>query len=159
LISPPLLQNPDALVQPYLVIRENFINRLYDQKVGYWQPDLQGMDHLSQKELGSVLTYYLELSEEQLAKAIEKMVNNGDHELAARMVTGALKQYPDSKELARLKAKTFLRLKEKYQEFNPFKFIIYSELIRNETPQLEYSHTYAGSTTKKSEESERGFSK
>ena len=138
LIPPSLFQNPDVQVQPYLVIRENFINRLYDQEVGYWQPDLQGMDHLSQKELSSVLTYYLELSEEQLAKAIEKMVNNGDHELAARTVTGALTQYPDSKELAGLKEKTFMKLKEKYQEFNPFKFIIYSELIRNETPQLEY---------------------
>jgi hypothetical protein len=148
LIPPALLQNPGALAQPYLVIRENFINRVYDQKVGYWQPDLQGMDHLSQKELASVLTYYLELSEKELAKAIEKMVSNGDHELAARMLTGALAQYPDSKELARLKEKTFLKLKEKYQEFNPFKFIIYSELIGSETPQLEYSNKGVRSTTR-----------
>ncbi len=138
LIPPPLFKNPDVQL-PYLILRENFINRLYDQKVGYWQPDLQGMDHLSQKELRSVFIYYLELSEKELAKAVEKMVNNGDYEIAARIVIGALTQYPDSKKLGILKEKTFLKLKEKYQEFNPFKFIIYSEIIRNETPQLESS--------------------
>jgi hypothetical protein len=30
----------------------------------------------------------------------------------------------------------FLKLKEKYQGINPFKFIIYSERIGHETPQL-----------------------
>ena len=137
LIPPLLLQSPGMQAQPYLVIRENLINRLYDQEIGYWQPDRQGMDHLSEKELSSVLTYYLGLSEKQLEKAIKNMVKNGDHELAARTVTAALVQYPESKELARLRENTFLKLREKYQEFNPFKFIIYSEVIGHETPQLK----------------------
>jgi hypothetical protein len=32
---------------------------------------------------------------------------------------------------------TYLKLMEKYQEFNPFKFIIYSGQIRAKLPQLE----------------------
>jgi hypothetical protein len=31
---------------------------------------------------------------------------------------------------------TYLKLMEKYQEFDPFKFIIYSGRIGNETPQM-----------------------
>ena len=134
---PPFIhQNPEVQL-PFLVMRENVINRLYDQNAGHWQPDLQGIDHLSQEEFGSLLTRYLELSEQELANAIEKMLSSGDHELAARTTTWALTQYPSNKKLQELKEIAFLKLKEKYQEFNPFKFIIYSQSIHHETPQLQ----------------------
>lgn len=83
------------------------------------------------------MTRYLDLSEQDLADSIEKMLESGDHELAARTSTWALTQYPSDKRLQALKETAFLKLKEKYQEFNPFKFIIYSESIRNQTPQLQ----------------------
>ena len=137
LMPPFIYQNPDVQL-PFLVMRENVINRLYDQNIGYWQPDLQGMDHLSQEEFGSLLTRYLELSEQELASAIEKMLSSGDHELGARTTTWALTQYPSSEKLQELKELAFLKLKEKYQEFNPFKFIIYSQSIHHETPQLQH---------------------
>ncbi len=136
-LMPPFThQNPDVQL-PFLVMRENVINRLYDQNVGYWQPDLQGMDHLSQEDFGSLLTRYFELSEQELANAIEKMLSSGDHELGARTTTWALTQHPSNKKLQDLKELAFLKLKEKYQEFNPFKFIIYSQSIHHETPQLQ----------------------
>ena len=54
-LMPPFIhQNPDVQL-PFLVMRENVINRLYDQNVCYWQPDLQGMDHLSQEDFGFVI--------------------------------------------------------------------------------------------------------
>jgi hypothetical protein len=120
-------------------MRENVINRTYDQNVGYWQPDLQGMDHLSQEEFGSLLTHYLELSEQQLVSVIEKMLKSGDHALAARTTTWALTQYPSSAKLQELRKIAFLKQKEKYQELNPFKFIIYSESIEHGTPQLQHA--------------------
>jgi glyoxylase-like metal-dependent hydrolase (beta-lactamase superfamily II) len=131
-----LYQNPEVQL-PFLVLRENVINRLYDQHIGYWQPGREGMDTLSTKELGALLTHYLELSEQDLADAIEKMLANGDHELAARITTWALTQYPSDHEFQALKEHVFLKLKEKNQDFNPFKFIIYSESIHHETPQLQ----------------------
>lgn len=88
LIPPSMRQYPQTQL-PYLVMRENLINRAYDQHAGYWQLDLQGMDHLSQAELGSLLTHYLGLSDTQLA-----------------------------------------------QELSPFKFVVYSDVIRHETPML-----------------------
>ncbi|MCI0591116.1 MAG: MBL fold metallo-hydrolase [Gammaproteobacteria bacterium] len=136
-LMPPFVhQNPEVQL-PFLIMRENVINRIYDQNVGYWQPDLQGMDHLSQEEFGSLLTRYLELSEQELARAIEKMLSSGDYELGARTTTWALTQYPFNEKLQELKKIAFLKLKEKYQEFNPFKFIIYSQSIHHETPQLQ----------------------
>ena len=136
-LMPPFIHQNSDVQLPFLVMRENVINRLYDQNIGYWQPDLQGMDHLSQEEFGSLLTRYLELSEQELASAIEKMLSSGDHELGARTTTWALTQYPSNKKLQELKELAFLKLKEKYQEFNPFKFIIYSQSIHHETPQLQ----------------------
>ncbi len=65
------------------------------------------------------------------------MLSSGDHELGARTTTWALTQYPSNKKLQELKELAFLKLKEKYQEFNPFKFIIYSQSIHHETPQLQ----------------------
>jgi glyoxylase-like metal-dependent hydrolase (beta-lactamase superfamily II) len=135
LIPPTLLQQPETHLQ-FLVLRENFINRIYDQHVGYWQWDLTGMDHLTQKEYGALLTHYFGLSEKNIISAIEKMMQSGDYELALKTSTWALTQY-DSSEIKALREQTFLKLKEKYQFANPFKFFIYSELAGNETPQLD----------------------
>jgi glyoxylase-like metal-dependent hydrolase (beta-lactamase superfamily II) len=136
-LTPPSIHEHPEVQLPFLVMRENVINRVYDQNIGYWQPDLQGMDHLSREEFGSLLTRYLDLSDEELADAIEKMLSSGDHELAARTVTWALARHPSSEKLQALKQTAFLKLMEKFQEFNPFKFIIYSQSIHHETPQLE----------------------
>ncbi|MGH8487612.1 MAG: MBL fold metallo-hydrolase [Gammaproteobacteria bacterium] len=118
-LMPPFIHQNSDVQLPFLVMRENVINRLYDQNIGYWQPDLQGMDHLSQEEFGSLLTRYFELSEQELASAIEKMLSRGDHELGARTTTWALTQYPSNKKLQELKALAFLKLKEKYQSSIP----------------------------------------
>jgi len=71
-----------------------------------------------------------------MISAIEKMVQSGDYELALKASTWALTQY-DSSEINALRKQTFLKLKEKYQFTNPFKFLIYSEMAGDETPQLD----------------------
>ncbi len=42
LVPPALLAGDPPTHQPYLLLRENAINRAYDQRVDYWQTDLQG---------------------------------------------------------------------------------------------------------------------
>jgi hypothetical protein len=59
------------------------VSKLWRQNVGYWQPDLQGLDHLSQTDRGSILIDYLGVSERQLVKTIERMIADGKYELAA----------------------------------------------------------------------------
>ena len=51
----------------------------------------------------------------------------------------ALTQYPSSAKLQELRKIAFLKQKEKYQELNPFKVIIYSESIQHGTPQLQHA--------------------
>jgi len=126
LIPPGLLAGDPGAHQPYLIMRENVINRLYDQNVGYWQPDLQGVDHLSRADRGSLLVDYLGVTEGQVAKATERMIADGKYELAAATLEWTKGRFPASKPLQDAERLTYLKLMEKFQNFNPFKFIIYS---------------------------------
>jgi len=68
--------NQPDVYQPYLILREHVIDRLYDQNVGYWQPDLQGMEHLTVADRAELFVDYLGLSERELVKAVEHMVTD-----------------------------------------------------------------------------------
>jgi glyoxylase-like metal-dependent hydrolase (beta-lactamase superfamily II) len=149
LIPPGLLAgDPDAHL-PYLVTREHVINRLYDQHVGYWQPDLQGVDYLSGTDRGSILIDYLGVSERQLVKATARMIADGKYELAATTLDWTKGRFAGSTSLAAVERRTYLKLMEKYQEFDPFKFIIYSGRISTETPPMEskQQHPRVGTAT------------
>ena len=117
-------------------MRENVINRIYDQNVGYWQPDLQGVDYLSRADRGSILIDYLGVSERQLVNAIERMIADGKYELAATTLEWTKDRFAGSKPLDEVTRLTYLKLMEKYQEFNPFKFIIYSGKIGAQVSQM-----------------------
>ena len=137
LIPPGLLAgNPDTYL-PYFLLRESVINRLYDQNVGYWQPDLQGVDYVSRADQGAILVDYLDVSERQLVKATERMIADGKYELAATTLAWTKDRFAASKSLAEVERLTYLKLMEKYQEFNPFKFIIYSAKIDAQTPRMD----------------------
>jgi len=132
LIPPRLLTDHPATHLAYLVLRENVINRLYDQSVGYWQTDLAGMDYVSRADRGSALVDYLGLSDRELAAAAERMIRDGKHELAAQLVDAARERLPQSAELARVHRLAYLKLKEKYADSNPFKFIVYNSRLGDE---------------------------
>jgi glyoxylase-like metal-dependent hydrolase (beta-lactamase superfamily II) len=135
LIPAGLLTDPLAQI-PYLLIRENLINRVFDQHVGYWQPNLEGVDHLGRSDQGQVLVDYLGLSERQLARAVQRMIADGKHELAASVVEATRGRYPERGEMAAAGRLAYLKLMEKYQEFNPFKFIIYADKAGEQVPPM-----------------------
>jgi hypothetical protein len=137
LIPPGLLAGDPDVHQPYIIMRENVINRIYDQNVGYWQPDLQGVDYISRADRGSILIDYLGVSERQLVKAIERMIADGKYELAAATLEWTKGRFAGSRSLDDVTRLTYLKLMEKYQEFNPFKFIIYSGQIGAQVPQMD----------------------
>jgi glyoxylase-like metal-dependent hydrolase (beta-lactamase superfamily II) len=137
LIPPTLPSGQTAVHLAYFVMRENVINRLWDQQVGYWQADLQGMDYLTRADRGSALADYLGLSEQQLATAVYKMIADGKHELAADTYENAKARYPAGGVLEQAGRTAYFKLMDKYQEFSPFKFIIYSGQIKHATPQIE----------------------
>jgi glyoxylase-like metal-dependent hydrolase (beta-lactamase superfamily II) len=136
LIPPGLLAGEPGAHLPYLVMRENVINRVFHQTVGYWQPDLQGMDILGRSDRGSMLVDYLGVTESQLSRGVERMIADGKYELAANALDWARGRYPDSGRLESMERLAYLKLMEKYQEFSPFKFIIYSGKGGLDVPQL-----------------------
>jgi len=70
LIPPSLLGDRPDVYQPHLILREHVIDRLYDLNVGYWQPDLQGLDHLGRADRAELLVDYLGVSEKQLVRTV-----------------------------------------------------------------------------------------
>jgi glyoxylase-like metal-dependent hydrolase (beta-lactamase superfamily II) len=136
LIPPGLLEDGAPTEFAYLVLRENVINRLYDQNVGYWQPDLEGMDYVGDADRGSMLVDYLAVSEKQLADAVDRMIADGRPELAASALRWAKNRFPGSEALDRSERLAYLKLMEKYQEFNPFKLIVYAGQIGMQLPQM-----------------------
>src|SRR5262249_36145033 len=122
--------------QAYLIMREHVIDRLYDQNVGYWQADLQGLNHLTRADRAELLVDYLGLSERQVVRAIERLATDGKYELAASLVESAGGRFEASTSFAKAKRLVYLKLMEKNQNSDPFKFIIYSGRIGEQTPQM-----------------------
>jgi len=136
LIPAGLLNDQPEVYQPYLILREHVIDRLYDQNVGYWQPDLQGLEHLTRADHAELLVDYLGVSERQLVKTVERLTADGKYELAASLLESSGDRFERSASVANAKRLVYLKLMEKHQNTDPFKFIIYSGKIREQTPQM-----------------------
>jgi glyoxylase-like metal-dependent hydrolase (beta-lactamase superfamily II) len=136
LIPPGLLGGREDVYQPYLILREHVIDRLYDQNVGYWQPDLQGLDHLGSSDRAELMVDYLGISEKQLVRTLERLAADGKYELAAALLESCGSRFEHSDSVAKAKRLVYLKLMEKNQNTDPFKFIIYSAKIGEQTPQM-----------------------
>jgi glyoxylase-like metal-dependent hydrolase (beta-lactamase superfamily II) len=136
LIPPDLLANQPDAYQPYFILREHVIDRIYDQNVGYWEANLQGLAHLGRKDRAELFVNYLGLSEAQIVKAAEHLSADGKYEMAADLIESAEAKFPRSDYLKRAKRFAYLKLMEKNQNTDPFKFIIYSAKIGEQTPQI-----------------------
>jgi glyoxylase-like metal-dependent hydrolase (beta-lactamase superfamily II) len=145
LIPPTLSRSTSEVDLAYLLIRENMINRLFQQNSGYWQNGLQGMDALTSADYGTALTHYFGLTDKQIASAAQSMVDDGKHELAVATVRWAQTRFPHSAPLETARQAAYLKLMEKYQEFNPFKFIVYGSEINRHLRQMNESGTAQGS--------------
>ena len=136
LIPPGLLHNQPNVYQPYLILREHVIDRLYDQNVGYWQADLEGLEHLTAADRAELLIDYLGLSEGQIVRAVDRLVADGKYEAAASLLESSANRFEHSASVANAKRLVYLKLMEKHQNTDPFKFIIYSARIGEQTPQM-----------------------
>jgi glyoxylase-like metal-dependent hydrolase (beta-lactamase superfamily II) len=137
-LTPPTLEHSGSAVHlAFLVFREHMINRLFDQHSGYWQNGLQGLDTLSDADHGAALVDYLGVGESQVVAAVERMVADGRHELAGSVLRRAQTRLPASDRLRSAQRVVYLKLMEKYQEFDPFKFILYAGQIEQSTAQMD----------------------
>ena len=136
LIPATLLSGTPEAYLPYLLLREHVIDRVYDQSVGYWQVDLQGLDHLGRADRGELLVNYLNLSEGQLLHAVTRLTADGKYELAASFLDSFRDRFAHSEAVARAERLVYLKLMEQYQNTDPFKFIIYSSRAREQVAQM-----------------------
>ncbi len=135
LIPPHLLTGNPQVHLPYLVMREHVIDRLYDQNVGYWKANLEGLDHITRADRAELVDY-LGLSERQFTHAVERLNADGKYELAASLIDSSADRFEHSDSLARARQLTYLKLMERYQNTDPFKFILYSAKADEQTPQM-----------------------
>jgi glyoxylase-like metal-dependent hydrolase (beta-lactamase superfamily II) len=140
LIPPDLLANQPDAYQPYYILREHVIDRIYDQNVGYWEANLQGLAHPGRLDRAELLVDYLGLSEAQIVKAADRLAADGRYAMAAELIESAEAEFPASDSLKRAKQLVYLKLIEKNQNTDPFKFIIYSGRIGEQTPQINVEH-------------------
>jgi glyoxylase-like metal-dependent hydrolase (beta-lactamase superfamily II) len=125
---PAVLRDHPAAVLPYLVIRDHFTERLYHQRTGYWQPDGRGLEPATAAEHAAALDLLAGGREEQFAAAAATLIAQGDHALALEIIQPGLLRHPASTALAGQRRTALHRLMERYQQLDPFKFLIYAEL-------------------------------
>jgi glyoxylase-like metal-dependent hydrolase (beta-lactamase superfamily II) len=117
---------PDAVV-PYVVMREGLVKRVHRQHTGYWQPDGEGIEHLSADDWAAALDLLAGGNAAAHAHTIRTLLDRGDLAMALRLADSALATHDDA-DIADLRQQTLTRLMERHQGLNPFKFLIYSEL-------------------------------
>jgi glyoxylase-like metal-dependent hydrolase (beta-lactamase superfamily II) len=125
---PEVLRDHPAAVAPFLVTREHFLQRLYHQHSGYWQPDGQGMEPVGAAERAAALDLLAGGSPDRFAGTVRTLLAQRDAALALEIAAAGLARHPGHAGLADLRQQALYRLMERYQLQDPFRFLIYAEL-------------------------------
>jgi glyoxylase-like metal-dependent hydrolase (beta-lactamase superfamily II) len=131
-----LREHPRAVI-PYLVMRDNFVKRVYHQSTGYWKPDGEGMEVVAPAEWAAALDVLGGHREDAFVRSVRVLLDGGDDALALKLVQLGLARYPSSEALSTLRRRALDGLRARHQQLNPFKFIIYSEWAGTELPPVE----------------------
>jgi glyoxylase-like metal-dependent hydrolase (beta-lactamase superfamily II) len=124
---PGSLRATPAAVQPYLVVRDMFVQRVYSEHGGQWQVNGDGMDHFTRSEWAAAIDLIGGGSDAAFAHAVDELERRGDATLALHIADLGLVRYPGSAVLQRGRARALKTLRELYSQTDPFRFIIYSE--------------------------------
>lgn len=130
-----LALQPGAVV-PFLLMRDNVIARLYQQRTGYWKPDGEGMEVYTRTEQAAAFDLIGGGRDTAFARAAGSLNERGDYGMALRVADLGLAAHPRSAPLAGQKQRALEGLRARYQ-FNPFKFLIYSEMAHDEVPEVK----------------------
>jgi glyoxylase-like metal-dependent hydrolase (beta-lactamase superfamily II) len=131
-----LREHPGAAL-PYLIMRDNFVKRVYHQRSGYWKPDGEGIETLAPKEWAAALNLLAGERESAFVRSVQTLLGQGDDALALKLADLGLVSYPASEALPGLRRQALDRLRARHQNLNPFKFIVYSEWAGAGLPPVE----------------------
>jgi Bacterial transcriptional activator domain len=118
-----VLREHPAAVGPYLATRDHFVQRLYHQHSGYWQPDGQGLEPIDPADRAAALDLLADGRPEPFAAAAHVLLDQRDPALALEITTAGLARHPDARELAELRQQALYRLMERHQLQDPFRFL------------------------------------
>ena len=127
-VLPEVLREHPAAVPAYLAICDHFVQRLYQQHSGYWQPDGQGLEPVAATDRAPALDLLAGGRPEPFASAARTLLAQRDPALALEIASAGLAVHPDARELAQLRHQALYRLMERHQLQDPFRFLIYAEL-------------------------------
>jgi glyoxylase-like metal-dependent hydrolase (beta-lactamase superfamily II) len=127
-VLPAALREHPVAVVPYLAMSEHFVQRLYQQHSGYWQPDGQGLEPVAPAERAAALDLLAGGRPEQFAAAARTLLAQRDAALALEIASAGLTRHPEHADLADLRTQALYRLMERHQIQDPFRFLIYGEL-------------------------------
>ena len=125
---PASLESHPSSVVPFLLMRDNLIQRVYHQRTGYWKPDGEGVEQFAPGEWAAALDLLAAGKERAFARSATSLLNQGNAALALKLIELGQQSHPSSRSLPRLRRQALDRLRERYQQLHPFKFILYSEL-------------------------------
>ncbi|MFN2546721.1 MAG: MBL fold metallo-hydrolase [Myxococcales bacterium] len=120
-----LRDHPDAVV-PFLLMRDNAVQRIYAQRSGYWKPDGEGLTVFDDADWAAALDLF---GADAVARVARSLNDRGDYAMALRLATPGHRTSPA---LALERHRALEGLRARYQ-FNPFKLIIYSEQAGDDT--------------------------
>jgi glyoxylase-like metal-dependent hydrolase (beta-lactamase superfamily II) len=136
-VLPAVLRSNPAAVVPYLLMRENFVKRVYHQRSGYWKPDGEGVEVFGPDEWAAALALLADGRPEAFIESARTLLAQHDDALALRLVELGVRKFTDSRELVDLRQQALQRLRALHQQLNPFKFIVYSEWAQSELTPVE----------------------
>jgi glyoxylase-like metal-dependent hydrolase (beta-lactamase superfamily II) len=128
-----LRDHPDAVL-PYLLVRDNLVQRTHRQRTGYWQRDGEGMAVFAPEDWALALDLLADGDADRHARAVRVLLDRDDAALALRLVDLALVRHRDHPALTDLRQQVLGRLLAHHQSTSPFRFIVYSGLSGVDVP-------------------------
>ena len=135
-IVPSSLRNSPEAALPYIVMRNQFIQRMFHQGQGYWGGEGNGVAPQTRSSWAKAMDLVADGRPSRFERAARFLLSRGDLPLAFNIADLGIRRYPKHKKLRQIRAKAAAQLRAKYQVINPFKFIVYSAMSNQELPGL-----------------------
>src|SRR5207253_9041329 len=123
---PDVLREHPVAVNPYLVMRDNVIQRMYHQRTGYWLPEGEGVDVIAPDAWAATLDLVGGGKQRSFVRAASVLMRQGDlpwRSGSSSWDCGVTQATADCKYL---RSQTLEGLRERHQQLSPLKFIVYS---------------------------------
>lgn len=114
--------------QPAFISRATFVQRLYRQEHGYWEPDGEGIEVIGEPAWAEALDLLAGGDPEAWLAALDELLARREWALAWRMADRAARAHPNDPTIEARRLAALDGLRERNQTVNPFKFIVFSEL-------------------------------